>query len=127
MQQLEDGGVSWDAPDWDQRLNIYPFYQAPGYTLDALADHMLEFRRSEPQVLFEVLSRGEVVIISGLRSISIAYRSKIAGGYCVRDYADAMVIDGYQGYEILVSACQDRLHRYGEDLYAMLGSFRITK
>ena len=119
--------MSWDAPDWDQKLTVYRFYQAPGYTLDALGDHLLEFRRSQPQVLFEELVRGEVVTISGLRAIAISYKSKIAEGDCVRTYVDAYVINGSQVYEIIVSACQDRLHRYGEDLYAMLGSFRITK
>ena len=123
-EQLNDGGVILDSPYWDAQFVVFPL-EKPGYTLEAFVDETLEFRRNESKVLFEYLFREED-FISGLRATAILYRSQITEAYCIDNVLEVFILNGFQGFDLLSSSCDDRLEFNSEDLATMLNSFRIT-
>jgi hypothetical protein len=107
-------------------LSVYSQTVPASYTLDSYADFVIDFRESRSDVLFEVISRSEITLPSGLASVRFVYRRQIRPESCITHLTEVVALVGSQAYGLVTNVCEASLERYGGDLESMQNSFVFT-
>ena len=94
-------------------------------TLDEAIDFVIGIRRDEAATLFELVSRSNITLRSGVQGIRLEYRFQNDSRYCVQRRVEIRAVTASGFYGMLGSACEFSFDRYEPAFSTMISSFRL--
>jgi len=97
------------------------------YSIRQFTDDTIEFRRGQPNILFDVVSLSEKTVAEGFDVAIIEYRKQGGRDYCVTQSKNMLLIVDQNGsrfsYQLLGVVCEGFLDPYASDVTQMQNMF----
>ena len=110
-------------PDNMAFLRIYMVDISAYETLDSFTDYVIDFRESQDRVLFEMISRRDIILDSGVNATRVRYLWQSDANKCVSERNEVVVLFGSRAFGLVSEVCENSVAEFGDDVVDMQNSF----